>query len=104
EGGLKFRHHRLPEVIEQSHRTGSTVTTHQKLWQFARTLADLGNLTADWLEGVNSYLPAYFPDDDGRIRPAGETLPLIPHLARANRNGYVTRGSQPGIALTDGCG
>lgn len=80
------------------------MTTHQELWLYARTLEDLGNLTADWLEGVNGYLPAYFPGEDGMIRPADETAPLIPYLARANRNGYVTTDSQPGVALADGCG
>lgn len=77
---------------------------HQELWQHARTLTDLGSLTADWLEGTNSYLPAYGSDADGNIRPARETGPLIPHLARANRNGFVTVHSQPAVELTDGCG
>ncbi|WP_051451056.1 DUF6919 domain-containing protein [Actinospica robiniae] len=77
------------------------MTTHQDLWQYARTLADLGDLTADWLEGGNSYLPAYLPSQDGKIRPADETVSLIPHLARANRNGFVTTSSQPGVALAD---
>lgn len=80
------------------------MTTHQELWQYARTLADLGTLTADWLEGGNSFLPAYLPGQDGKIRPADETASLISHLVRANRNGFVTTSSQPGVALADGCG
>lgn len=80
------------------------MTTHQELWQYARTLSDLGNLTADWLEGTNSYLPAYRPDHHGNSRPARETEPLIPHLARANRNGFVTVQSQPAVKLHDGRG
>lgn len=76
------------------------MTTHQELWQHARTLADLGNLTAEWLEGAIGYAPAHGPDDEGLIRPARETAPLIPYLARANRNGFVTCVSQPGVGPT----
>ena len=59
-------------------------------WQSARTLADLGELTAQWLEGQISSVPGYYgaPDD--------ETVPLVPVLARLNRAGFVTDCSQPG--------
>lgn len=61
-------------------------------WQSARTLADLGQLTARWLEGDLADVPGYSgPPDD-------ETLPVVPMLARLNRAGYVTNGSQPGEA------
>ena len=76
----------------------------QELWRDARTLNELGELTARWLEGTNSYLPASTPDDDGAVRPDTETGPLVPCLARANRHGYLTTFSQPGEPLTDGCG
>jgi hypothetical protein len=62
------------------------------LWRGARTLADLGELTARWLEGtvgsVPGTMPGYGPDE--------ETGPLVPVLAAANRAGYVTNFSQPG--------
>jgi len=59
-------------------------------WQSARTLADLGELTAQWLEG------AITPHPNGHDRPDEETEGLVPILARANRAGYVTDFSQPG--------
>jgi hypothetical protein len=62
----------------------------RKLWASARTLADLGELTAQWLEGRIASVPGYCgaPDE--------ETLELVPVLAAANRAGFVTYGSQPG--------
>jgi len=59
-------------------------------WASARTLADLGELTALWLEGEIRKAPGY----DGPPDP--ETLPLVPVLAAACRAGFVTSGSQPG--------
>jgi hypothetical protein len=60
-------------------------------WQTARTLADLGELTAQWLEGkiasVPRVIPGYGPDE--------ETRELIPILAAANRAGFVTDQTQP---------
>jgi len=62
----------------------------RKRWASARTLADVGELTAQWLEGEISERPGYCgPPDD-------ETASLIPALAACNRAGYVTDGSQPG--------
>lgn len=66
-------------------------------WFQATDLRDLGQLTADWLEGKNLYLPAY-----GATCPDPETRPLIPTLAAANRAGYVTDCSQPGHEPTLG--
>jgi hypothetical protein len=64
----------------------------RRLWRSARTLADLGELTALWLEGEIAsqlgYQPNYGPDE--------ETGELIPTLAAANRAGFLTTGSQPG--------
>jgi hypothetical protein len=62
----------------------------RRTWATARTLADLGELTAQWLEGKLPSVPGYCgaPDD--------ETLPLVPVLARLNRAGFVTDCSQPG--------
>lgn len=59
-------------------------------WFGARTLADLGELTAQWLEGVITS----HPGDSGRPDP--ETGDLIPVLAACNRAGFVTNDSQPG--------
>ena len=61
-------------------------------WRAARTLAGLGELTAQWLEGkiasIPTVVPGYGPDE--------ETADLIPVLAACNRAGYVTTVSQPG--------
>ena len=62
-------------------------------WRAARTLADLGELTAQWLEGGIASGPWY----GGRSED--ETTPLIPVLAAANRAGFVTDFSQPGELL-----
>jgi hypothetical protein len=61
-------------------------------WQSARTLADLGDLTAEWLEGKIGSQPAYAPGSG----PDEETAGLVPVLAAANRAGFVTDCSQPG--------
>jgi hypothetical protein len=62
----------------------------RKLWAAARTLADLGELTAQWLEGYIASVPGYCS------APADETASLVPVLAAANRAGFVTDSSQPG--------
>lgn len=67
------------------------------LWQSARTLEDLGDLTAQWLEGAITHLPGYLAPG-----PDEETTPLVHYLAEANRNGYVTDFSQPGTTYPDG--
>lgn len=59
-------------------------------WMSANTLAELGELTARWLEGSLSFNPGYGGP------PNGETTDLIPALARFNRAGFVTENSQPG--------
>jgi len=68
-------------------------------WEQARTLTELGELTARWLEGDIASQPGYRPN----CGPARETTELIPTLAKLNRAGYVTRlGSQPGLPPTEG--
>jgi hypothetical protein len=64
-------------------------------WREARTLDDLGRLTADWLESTLPAHPGYWgvPDE--------ETGPLVPVLAAVNRAGLVTVGSQPGVDEID---
>ena len=66
--------------------------TDRRSWREARTLSDLGELTALWLEGRIGSQPGYAPG----YGPDPETVPLIPVLAAANRSGYLTTASQPG--------
>jgi hypothetical protein len=61
-------------------------------WGAARTLDELGELTALWLEGRVGSQPGYEPN----CGPDPETEHLVPVLARANRAGFVTDCSQPG--------
>lgn len=65
-------------------------TNDRRQWASARTLEDLANNTADWLEGRVRYQPGYFG-----LSAAPETKPLIEHLARYNRHGLMTCDSQP---------
>lgn len=66
--------------------------TDRTRWQAARTLEDLGRLTAAWWEGTVDSLPGYPP----RRGPAAETLPHVAVLAAANRGGFLTIAAQPG--------
>lgn len=68
-----------------------TKRADKRRWRDAITLAELGELTAQWLQGDLRYLPGYDAD-----APDEETAPLIPTLAAVNRAGYVTNCSQPG--------
>lgn len=61
------------------------------VWRGAHGLAELGALTARWLDGE---LPTQ-PHHDGPPDP--ETIALVPVLAGLNRSGFVTSGSQPGL-------
>lgn len=74
--------------------------SERKLWQSARTLDDLGDLTAQWLEGRIVGYPGY--GDESDPGPDPETQPLITVLAGLNRAGYVTVSSQPGLPPTTG--
>lgn len=66
----------------------------RKQWAAARTLDDLGELTAQWLEGRIAYYPRYGVEEDPG--PDHETILLVPVLAALNRAGFLTEGSQPG--------
>ena len=66
------------------------VRADRRRWAAARSLPELCDLMARWLEGELSMWPGY---DDGA---AEETAALIPVLARANRAGFLTDQSQPG--------
>ena len=63
-------------------------------WEQACTLAELGELTARWLEGDIASQPGCMSN----LGPDSETTELIPTLAACNRAGYVTVDSQPGEA------
>jgi hypothetical protein len=60
------------------------------LWASARTLADLGELTARWIEGDLASQPGYNGPSDI------EDPALVPLLAKLNRAGFVTTCSQIG--------
>jgi hypothetical protein len=70
----------------------------RKLWRATENLHDIGQLTALWLEGMIASQPGYEPG----CGPDEETHALIPVLARANRAGYVTECSQPGVSEKTG--
>jgi hypothetical protein len=55
-------------------------------------LADLGELTAQWLEGTIASVPTVWPG----CGPDEEATELIPVLAARNRAGYVTTVSRAG--------
>jgi predicted kinase len=70
--------------------------TDRARWRAARSIADLAELTALWLEGRIASHPGVMPT----CGPDEETAHLVPVLALANRAGYLTDNSQPGIAET----
>jgi len=65
----------------------------QQAWRRARTLEDLGELTARWCEGTLRYMPTDAPE------PYEETEPIREVLASINRSGLMTTFSQPGEPL-----
>lgn len=68
----------------------------RRAWKSAKTVADLGELMARWLEGEIASRPGYQP----RFGPDEETAHIVPTLAALCRAGYVTTQSQPGLAGT----
>ena len=65
-------------------------TADAAAWAQARSVRDLGQLGARWLEGDLRSQPAYAPG----CGPDEETLPYVPILAAANRAGFYTTGSE----------
>jgi len=68
---------------------------YREAWRRARTLEDLGELTAAWAEGTVKWMPT------DASEPYEETEPLREVLAAINRNGFVTTFSQPGEAIDE---
>lgn len=68
-----------------------------RTWEDARTLEELGEATAKWIEGKVLFHPCYAGTIDD------ETESIVETLAFFNRNGFVTTFSQPARALDD-CG
>jgi hypothetical protein len=66
-------------------------------WWNATSIAQMGRLTADWLEGRRYFLPGY-----AAAGPAAETRDLTAHLAAYNRAGFLTISSQPGHGPREG--
>jgi hypothetical protein len=60
------------------------------VWGTARSLSDLGELTARFLEGKLSQTPSNWGPPDP------ETTALVPVLVATNRASFVTHMSQPG--------
>jgi hypothetical protein len=72
----------------------------REAWKNAKTLDDLGELMARWIEGALEHRPAYYGSE-----PDEETAPLRDTLAAYNRKGLLTTNSQPGMPIDDeGCG
>jgi hypothetical protein len=64
----------------------------REAWQSARTLGDLGELTAQWIEGKIGEQPGYnWPSDI-------EEPEMVRPLAALNRAGYMTAQSQAGFS------
>lgn len=71
-------------------------------WRETRTIADLGQAMAMWMEGRGPDWPGYY----GKFGQEEENgaRHLIPTLAAANRAGFVTTGSQPAYDGPDSTG
>ncbi|MFJ5120995.1 DUF6919 domain-containing protein [Kitasatospora sp. NPDC088548] len=74
--------------------------SERRTWKSATSLADLGQLTARWLEGKLASQPGYVPNW-GPDEETTQTPGLVRVLALCNRSGYVTECSQPGLSEPD---
>lgn len=83
------------KILRRNH-TPRYTAADWNAWNQARALEELGELTAQWLEGTMPYQPMYGGG------PAPETQTLIPYLAAYNRAGFLTNNSQPGTTPHDG--
>lgn len=71
------------------------INSDAEQWRVAKTFDELGELTANWLEGKQSYYPLYGGNPDS------ETTSISEILAYFNRNGLVTTFSQPAEPLDE---
>jgi hypothetical protein len=67
--------------------------TDRERWQAARTLTDVGNLMADWIQGKITTRPGYYGPTD-----LDQPDTLVPLLASLCRDGFVTHQSQEGFS------
>lgn len=76
---------------------GPLTKADRKRWADARTLPDLGELTALWLEGRIESRPGYYGrvDVDEHLAP-GMTKALV----ACNRAGFVTHNSEGGVVTS----
>src|SRR5215471_10091187 len=70
---------------------------HALVWSTARSLADVGELTARWLLGSVPHHPCQAGPPDV------ETNKIRRSLVRLNRAGWMTDFSQPAEPYHDGC-
>lgn len=70
----------------------------KRVWNKAKTFDDLCELTAQWLSGDLSTHPG---TGYTRCGPDPETRELVPDLVHANRSGFLTEMSQPGLISKD---
>jgi hypothetical protein len=82
---------RIRDGIQAGIQHQRNVAATRRAWGQAGTFADLGGLTARFLEGSLWGHPGWCGGG-----PDEETATLVPVLAAANRAGFVTLGSQPG--------
>lgn len=68
-------------------------------WASTRTLIDLAELTADWVEGTIASTPAYYGRSDLKSRHAPQ---LVAAVAAVNRGGLLTECSQPALDYETG--
>lgn len=80
------------------HRLGMMTRAEKRAWRSVHSLHEIGALMAQWLTGGIASRPGYQPG----YGPDVETMPLIPVLAAANRAGFVTDCSQPGVTESAG--
>ncbi|MFF4403628.1 DUF6919 domain-containing protein [Streptomyces sp. NPDC001404] len=87
-----FRQLKAAAASAQSPKLPWMSRSDRRRWESARTLSDLGELMALWLEGSLGSRPGYA----ARFGPDEETAGLVPVLAACCRAGFVTEQSQPG--------
>jgi hypothetical protein len=85
---VQDRRQRLIDRLLEGHMSKADRTR----WRTARSLADVGELTAAWLHGEIRQTPTHSGP------PQDETIPYIDVLAAVNRAGFVTDNSQAAVS------